>query len=146
MVRHLMGRGTDPNLVLGPAGDNQTALFVTVRKHTDTVNFENNLAVVSSLISHGADRCFGSTANPLFSSLKTRFIRVCLHSNLLDLRLVHMHPHLCDPHPLRKTAIASLELRTSAVFSHSSSRYSSVSLTLNGLISLSETSFTRSLS
>lgn len=64
VVRYLLGRGADPNLVFGSSGDESTALYVAVQKHTGTVNFEKNLAVVSSLLSHGAERSFSSKGNP----------------------------------------------------------------------------------
>ncbi len=64
VVRYLLRSGADPNLAFGSPGDKKTALFVAVQKHTQTVNFEKNLAVVSSLLSHGADLSFRSASDP----------------------------------------------------------------------------------
>ena len=64
IVSYLLRSGANPNLVCGSPGHKKTALFVAVQKHTQTVNFEKNLAVVSSLRSHGADPTFRSANDP----------------------------------------------------------------------------------
>lgn len=64
VVHYLLRSGANPNLAFGSSADKKTALFIAVRRHTQSVNFEKNLAIVSSLLSHGADTSFRSASDP----------------------------------------------------------------------------------